>query len=614
MPNPGVILVLAVVGAAGQTPDPAYSTLDKAYAALQAKDYDRAIAGFRHAVAIAPERPSIRKDLAYTLLKIGETVAAREEFAQAMDLDPTDQHVALEYGFLCYETGQPIEARRVFDRLRQEGNATAAEAFENVDRPLREGIERWSAALQQSPGNFSAHEELATLAEQRDELELAAEHYERAWRLRPQRRDLLLDLGRVWKKIGDTAQADAALLAASRGAEPRVAEEARALLPDRYPYVYEFENALKLDPANEDLRRELAYLHVEMGNQDAAQREFEKLPEQAPTRPAGDPPALLERQAAPATNVSAPSSKVMAERSLEKGYLSDALRYLYAAHEDNPTDFDVMLKLGVTYNNLREDREAIRWFDLARQAPDSRTAAEATRAYSNLAPSLRRIRTTVWMFPLISTRWKNTFAYAQAKAELKVPGIVHPYASLRFIGDTRGKTAPVTGFAPQYLSDRSVILALGLGTPTWKGLTGWFEAGESVRYQMGPNGRATPDLRGGLSYAKAVTRSHGLFAETADDMVFLSRYSRDTLLYSQNRTGWSLNDAVQVYWNWNVNTDVKRQYWANTAETGPGVRFRIDPVVFSINFIRGAYLRNQGNPFRPNYNDVRIGLWYAFSR
>ena len=44
-------------------------------------------------------------------------------------------------------------------------------------------------------------------------------------------------------------RANAALLAASRGAEPRTAEAARELLPARYPYVYEFEEALsKLDP------------------------------------------------------------------------------------------------------------------------------------------------------------------------------------------------------------------------------------------------------------------------------------------------------------------------------------------------------------------------------
>ena len=39
-------------------------------------------------------------------------------------------------------------------------------------------------------------------------------------------------------------EAHAALLAASRGGEPRAAEAARELLPNRYPYVYEFRKAI----------------------------------------------------------------------------------------------------------------------------------------------------------------------------------------------------------------------------------------------------------------------------------------------------------------------------------------------------------------------------------
>ena len=49
----------------------------------------------------------------------------------------------------------------------------------------------------------------------------------------------------------------------SRGAEPRVAEQARELLNPRYPYVYEFEAALALDPGNADLRRELDRTRME---------------------------------------------------------------------------------------------------------------------------------------------------------------------------------------------------------------------------------------------------------------------------------------------------------------------------------------------------------------
>jgi hypothetical protein len=64
--------------------------------------------------------------------------------------------------------------------------------------------------------------------------------------------------------------------------------------------------------------------------------------------------------------------------------------------------------------------------------------------------------------------------------------------------------------------------------------------------------------------------------------------------------------------------DALGQYWANYAETGPGVKFRFEglpaPVSFSVNAVRGAYLVNQGNPRRPNFNDVRVGIWYALTR
>ena len=29
--------------------------------------------------------------------------------------------------------------------------------------------------------------------------------------------------------------------------------------------------------------------------------------------------------------------------------------------------------------------------------------------------------------------------------------------------------------------------------------------------------------------------------------------------------------------------------------------------------LRGAYLVNSGNPRGPNFNDIRAGVWYAFS-
>lgn len=669
----------------GQLNDPAYLDLNKAYQALRAKQYDAAIEGFRRSLAKTPDRPSVHKDLAYTLLKVGENEAARDEFAAAMRLDLGDEPVALEYAFLCYETKQEITARRVFDRLRKT-NPTAAQAFENIDRPLREGIERWRQALAVQPDDFSGHRELAQLAEQRDDAALAAEHYQRAWQLRPDRRELLLDLGRVWQELGRAEDGAAALLAASRSTEPRVAEQAREQLPARYPYVSEFEAALALDPTNLELRRELGFLELEMKQPALAEKEFSGVVERAPgdllaaaqlgllrmqrgddagamallnqvlagsddelagrVRGALRLPSALEIRSGAASPAAVggagnnaardTASKSLGIKSLEKGYLKDALKYLTAAYENDSTDFDVMLKLGWANNLLKDDPEAVKWFRRARQSPDPSIAAEAGKAYRNLEPSVERFRTTVWAFPTFSTRWHDLFAYAQLKTELRIPKWwVRPYVSLRFVGDTQGAVSPGLGWAPQYLSENAAIVGAGLATQAWRGLTLWFEAGEQIRYRLSASDLETntsflsPDERGGASYAKGLGHllargSHGWYAETNDDLIYVRRFDNDTLLYTQNRTGYTLRQPetalggvhAQVYWNWNAATDVKRQYWANTIETGPGVRFQFPglPFLFSVNAIRGAYLVNAGNPRGPVFNDLRVGVWYAFTR
>lgn len=138
-----------------------------------------------------------------------------------------------------------------------------------------------------------------------------------------------------------------------------------------------------------------------------------------------------------------------------------------------------------------------------------------------------------------------------------------------------------------------------------------------------------PDYRGGLSYARGYghligAKEPGWFVETNIDALYVSRFGKDTLLYGQTRTGWTLPELdslggfrTQVLWHANGTVDQKRQYWANTVETGPGIRFRwraLPPsVLFSASLVRGVYTLNEGNPRRPNFWDGRAGVWYAFS-
>ena len=635
------LLALATVLGSAQPGD-----ADRAYTALGARDYDAAVPAFLAAIQAAPTRADLRKDLAYTLLKIGEPTLARDQFREAMRLDPADATAALEFAFLCNETKQQAEARRVFDRLRRTGDPTADRAFHNIDDPLATGIARWQRAILLGSDNFSSHFELATLAEQRDELALAATHFEIAWRLLPDRRTVLVDLGRVWLALGRTADAASALLAASRGGEPRAAEMARELLPARYPFVGEFRQALALDPANHELRRELGYLLLRMGREGEAEPEFRLLTQNAPddllsatqlgfllyargeklaamalfdrvlsgkdddlanrVRAVLQIPQVLRPRAAAAPQ--SIDARIMAERSIKAGYMKDALKYLEAAHESDPGDFEIMRKLAWTNNILHRDAVAFRWFDLARRSLDPTIAADAAEGFRNLHPGAQRFRTTAWLFPIFSTRWHDLFGYGQVKTEINFGVPVRPYVSLRFVGDTRGTIGAVN---PQYLSESAFIFAVGAATQPWHGVLAWGEAGSAITYLKG---HMSPDYRGGVSIARGLHREGSAwFADATGDALYISRFNQDFLLYTQSRAGHNFG-PLQLHWNGNATIDAKRQDWANFVETGPGFRIPLAQSMYlTFNLLRGKYLID--NPARrATFNDFRAGCWYAFTR
>lgn len=653
-------------------PDGAYESLTKAFDALRLHNYDQAIAAFREAIAQSPRRADIHNNLAYTLLKTGDSEAAREEFGEAMRLDPADFHVALEYAFLCFEArdnapARRAEARRIFALVRDTGDtasrATAAGVFRDIDEPLRAGIQRWQQALATSTPSFSAHYELAQLAEQRDETELAAASYRAAFRLQPNRKSVLLELARVEGTRGNAEGRMAALLAASRASEPRAAELAREQLPARYPYVYEFRQALELDPGNTSLHQELAYLLLRMSeNGQAGREEAEKEFAVASGAAPDDDVALaqlgllyledersdlamplLNRVLAHGSQATANrvrmalhmpllpeqrdighdtlDPRVLGERSYAAGFMKDALRYLTQARETNPDDAGIALKLGWANNLLHDDATAVRWFDIARKSAVPAIADEAQRAWKNLEADQRRIRTTVWLYPLLSSRWSDLFGYGQLKTELRLRSLpVHPYVSIRLAGDARRSTG---GPLPQSLSESSFTTALGIATTQIRGANLWFEAGIATSYL---NGVHWSDYRGGLSWAKThgafLNREQGgWFLETLDDNVYISHFDRDLINYVQLRAGYSGRVGgihTQAFWSQNVTFDAKQQYWANFIETGPGLRFHPPglpaSVWISLSAVHGIYLRNEGNPGRPNFNDIRLGVWYAFTK
>ncbi len=645
-------MLTALAALAQANTDNGDADLNRGYHALAAKDYDEAINCFHKGLQIQPANAKVHKDLAYTLLKTGDNLEARDEFEQALNLDPKDETAALEFAFLAYETKKPVEARRTFDKLRHSANPatrkTAEQAFTNIDKPLADGIARWQDALRRVPNanalsTFSAHWELAQLAELRDELPLAAEQFEICRKLKPQLPELLGILARVWGELNRTEEAQAALLAASRSSDARTAELALAHLGTRYPYPYEFVAAIKMDPRNAALRKELGFLYLAMHKEPEAIDQFEAvlainakdetvrkqldLLRGLKTRPAAD---VTTNAAAHSGAAPAADAKVLGKKSLALGYLHDAIRYLQQAHEQDPEDAEVMLQLGWAYNQSKDDAEAIEFFDEARRADDPLIAAEASRAYHNLRGDTLP-QTTIWTLPMFSSRWKDLFSYGQIKRAIPLPFLGKAnkffsfYLSARFAGDLKS-SIPTHVVSPQYLSESSFILGAGVSSKTWHHLTGWAEAGESVKYLPFRRdiGAAIPDYRGGLNYAKGFghllgSRKTGPFYETTADAVYISRFDKDWLFYSQHRAGETFHFAGgasgQLLFNVNYVRDVKAEYWANTVEIGPGFKFRMPwmppSMYLSADLLHGFY--TEASP-RPNYNDVRVSVWYAVTK
>ena len=624
--------------------------LNQGYKALAQKDYDQAVELFRQGLAKQPGNAKVHKDLAYTLLKTGENAQARDQFAQALKLNPADETAALEFAFLAYETKKAVEARRTFDKLRYSTNpatrATAAQAFANIDKPLADGIARWQEALRRAPdpnaiATFSAHWELAQLAELRDELPLSAEQFEICRKLKPQLPELLLILARVWGKLNRVDESRAALLAASRSSDSRTAELALAQLDTRYPYPYEFVAALKLDPGNVALRKELAYLYLAMHKEPEAIEQFEALlaidpKDTAVQKQLDSLRGLKTRSGAPAKATASSGAtppldaKAMGAKSLSLGYLHDAIRYLQQAHEQNPDDAEVMLQLGWAYNQSKDDAEAMDWFDRARRGDDPQIASEASRAFHDLRGDTLP-QTTIWTLPMFSSRWHDLFSYGQIKRSIPLPWLgrtnkfITFYLSTRFAGDVKS-ALPAHVENPQYLSESSFIFGAGVSTRVWHHVTAWAEAGEAVNYLPFRHdiGTAIPDYRGGLNYAKGFghllgSRTPGLFYETTADAIYVSRFDKDWLFYSQHRAGETFrfgNGASgQLLFNMNYVRDVKGEYWANTVEVGPGLKFHLPwmpPSMFlSTDLLHGFYT---GVSPKPNYKDVRVSVWYAVTK
>jgi hypothetical protein len=179
---------------------------------------------------------------------------------------------------------------------------------------------------------------------------------------------------------------------------------------------------------------------------------------------------------------------------------------------------------------------------------------------------------------------------------------------VRFIGDTR---VTIGDYSPQTLSESSFIVAGGVRTEPWHGVTGWFEAGSAMSYVTG---HLLPDYRGGFSGQwRKMPESTGWFADTSADGLYMSRFDKDYLLYDQSRAAtWFRVSHVQLYWNGNFTLDLKGRLGPISPRQGPEFAFRARWMPKSM-WITANLCAACTVTTGLTFNDIRLGVWYAFT-
>ncbi len=220
------------------TTSPAYLLLDAAYAALRDEDLDLAVENFEKAIPLQPERTDIRKDLAYTYLRIGENELGRRQFEKVVELDAKDYRSQLELAFLDYDTGQiglKAKARELFAAVAKDGDAetqaTARGALSFIDSDTAIRIAPFLRAVELDPNDSIAFFRIGLAREERNEYRQAIDAYRTTLRLAPGSIRVMVGMGRCFIGDGQRDEAIGILKTARQFSDDLFAnEEARELL------------------------------------------------------------------------------------------------------------------------------------------------------------------------------------------------------------------------------------------------------------------------------------------------------------------------------------------------------------------------------------------------
>lgn len=156
-----------------------------------------------------PECAVARAVYGMALEEVGETAAAIAELEAARRLDPKDERIPLTLAQVLARAGRLEEAERLADQVQTANPVSAAAHYlrgwlaARRGKPSREAEVALRRALELDPEQFRAHATLGGLLARRGRFHEAKTHLERARPYLGDDPDLLGDLARAYRGLGD---------------------------------------------------------------------------------------------------------------------------------------------------------------------------------------------------------------------------------------------------------------------------------------------------------------------------------------------------------------------------------------------------------------------------
>jgi tetratricopeptide (TPR) repeat protein len=416
----------------GKPGEPLYDSMDKAFAALRVKDYDRAIEQLNQAAKLAPDRPDIFKQLGYAYIKTGQTDGAIGAFEKVVALSPSDYRSLLQLAFLYDRSMRDEDAAAAFEKVAagsdKEAAQIAASSLKLLGDKYKEEIARLRSNIISHPDNMASRAQLGELLLKTRQTEAGVEQLQAVADADAADPQTAYDLGRAYLKLGKGDEGHWNLYLAAKSGEAGVSDKAKALLAGvdmdqlfrrlvtRYPAenryrralgfrlmeqhstaaaTEQFEQAVAQNGKDGLARMSLGYLYAQAGQMDKARAQF------AAVVAANDPAWGAKAETAISDidrgiMVTAPGEVQAAQqrpapqgaeelknagyRLRREGKIEDAIAVFKQLHELVPTDFSVEMQIGYWCWDLKALEDARYWFELAAGSPDPAQAASARKA------------------------------------------------------------------------------------------------------------------------------------------------------------------------------------------------------------------------------------------